>query len=537
MIESVGISSSSLYSHQAEAVDAALDGMNVIVTTATASGKSLCFNLPVLESVLDPLGVGRDSVTPARALFLYPTKALAQDQLRALRKLTSLWLSPSKIAVLDGDTPMKDRASIVREASIVLTNPDMLHVTILPGHKRHVPLLSCLRYIVLDEAHMYHGAFGMHVAMVIRRLRRICSHYRSSPQFLCCSATIASPASLLSQLTGLPADSFHVVSEDGSPCGPKRFVLWNPPDELEPRRVSSIGEVANLFAELVRHGLRTIAFCTTRKLSELVLQYAQEALQAAGQQHLCETVMSYRGGYTPEQRREIEQLLFSDRLRGVAATNALELGVDVGSMDATLHLGFQRSIASLWQQAGRAGRRRKTSLSIYIAWDSPIDQFFLRHPQQLFSLPLEPALLNLANPDILQPHLLCAASELPLKREEDEALFAELPAVYRDNVLQLIEKGNRKIGCLQPVLGGGGGGGEESAMLEECNFCGAPKPSKEVSLRCIDEHRWKILVRGGRREEEEEKDRSCRSIYEGATYMNNGKTFIIRVLDFEKREA
>eukprot|EP00802_Teleaulax_amphioxeia_P006520 Tamp_06524.p1 GENE.Tamp_06524~~Tamp_06524.p1 ORF type:complete len:853 (+),score=200.48 Tamp_06524:163-2559(+) len=665
MLQTMGVSPDTLYLHQACAVDAALEGRNVIVTTATASGKSLCFNLPVMNAVLNPNGDGIDSTTAARALYIYPTKSLTQDQLRAIHKMSDAWLSKAKVAVLDGDTPMHQRRDILQGASIILTNPDMLHVSILPQHASMSTLLAALKFVVIDEAHMYHGAFGVHVAMVLRRLRRLCAHYGATPQFLCASATIASPASHLSQLTGVEEASFLVVSEDGSPSGEKRFVLWNPPPRIsstlvqqdlearaaalglvvsrppaggneeavsgdssaaggqgetgpgglaagpaaargnggvgrsrrraskgagesqvgaaeassmwelvqqqddEPRRLSSIAEVAHLFAELVRHGMRTIAFCTTRKLSELVLQYAQDALRASGHHSLCDLIMSYRGGYTPEQRRQIERRLFSDQLRGVAATNALELGVDVGSMDATLHLGFQRSISSLWQQAGRAGRRNHKSLSIYVAWDSPIDQFFLRHPQQLFHMPLEPTVLNLGNADVVAPHLLCAASELSLS-SVDADMFATPPLslphdlcaagaagaatavaaaagasdspedpsheVFENLVQHLREKGHSSLGCLDLAVGG-----ERGSSGRQWAFIGGPKPQRGVSLRCIDDKRWSLQVATVLGEykvvEEVEEWMAFYQIYEGATYMNNGRTYIIHTLDFDNRAA
>ncbi|KAJ1484244.1 P-loop containing nucleoside triphosphate hydrolase protein, partial [Baffinella frigidus] len=508
-------------------IDAALSGKNTIVTTATASGKSLCFNIPAL---VDPLGAGRDSTTHARALYLYPTKALAQDQLRALRKLM---FSAETAAVLDGDTPHSKRPGIVRGASVVLTNPDMLHVSILPRHKDHAALLSSLKFVVIDEAHMYVGAFGAHVALVIRRLRRLCAVYGSTPLFLACSATLAEPASHISQLTGIDPAAFevppetlqlnpeskapacwalNVVSKDGSPCGAKTFVLWNPPLKpafLQNRPKGNSAKVAQLFAELVRHGLRTIAFCTTRKLSELVLQYCQEALQASGHHHLVDTVMSYRGGYSSEQRRNVEARLFGNDLRGAAATNALELGVDVGSIDATLHLGFQRSIASLFQQAGRAGRRQERSLSIYVAWDSPIDQYFLKNPEKLFTLPSEGTRLDLLNQDLMVPHLLCAANEEPLNPDSADR---QIP----DPFFSLRQNGHESLGSLLP-LGSSG----------HLTFCGEAHPARDVSLRCLDEHRWRIQVDIGgimTTLEEVEEWNAFYQIYEGATYMNNGRT-------------
>lgn len=404
---------SPLYVHQAEAVNRARQGKNVMVATSSASGKTLCYNIAVLQAALTEPG--------SRAIYLFPTKALAQDQLRNLHQLFCPRLLPVEdVATFDGDTPRAERAEIKKHARIILTNPDMLHVGILPNHQSWTGLLRHLRYVVIDEAHTYRGVFGSHVACVLRRLRRLCSVYGSNPQFICCSATIANPGEHAGGLTGLPCE---VVDGDGSPRGRKDFIFWNPPliDEARSARRSANSEATNLFTELVSQGSRTLTFARTRRLTELIYIYSKKRL-AEVDYSLSRLIKPYRAGYLPEDRRRIERELFGGKLLGVVATNALELGIDSGGLEATVLAGYPGSIASTWQQAGRSGRSQGESLSFLVALDNPLDQYFMRHPDYFFQKGFEHVLVNPGNPYILRAHLLCAAWEWPLNGD-DEKIF------------------------------------------------------------------------------------------------------------------
>ncbi len=396
---------SPLYEHQAAAVNAARRGSHVMVATSSASGKTLCYNAAVMQAILtEPW---------SRALYLFPTKALAQDQLRNLHELFSPCLLPAaELSTFDGDTPRAERADIRRRSRVILTNPDMLHVGILPNHQTWSGLLRHLCYVVIDEAHIYRGVFGSHVACVVRRLRRLCDIYGSKPHFICCSATIANPGEHAERLVGLP---FEVVDNDSSPHGKKDFVFWNPPliDEAKSARRSANSESTNLFSELVSHGTRTLTFARTRRLTELIYIYSKKRL-AEESYSLSQLIKPYRAGYLPEDRRKIEQELFDGKLLGVVATNALELGIDSGGLEATVLSGYPGSIASTWQQAGRSGRSRGESLSFLVALDNPLDQYFMRHPDSFFRKGFENVLVNPDNPYILREHLLCAAWEKPL---------------------------------------------------------------------------------------------------------------------------
>jgi DEAD/DEAH box helicase domain-containing protein len=365
-LESLGISS--LYSHQARAINASSSGKNVMVATSSASGKTMCYNLAVLEALLDDRS--------SRALYLFPTKALAQDQLRSLRELACPdVLDFNECATFDGDTPQEERPDIKKKARVIFTNPDMLHLGILPNHKSWSRLFRRLKYVVVDEAHIYRGVFGSHVGQVLRRLRRICEYYGSSPQFICCSATIANPGEHVEKLVGLP---FELISEDGAPHGGKSFVFWNPPviDEAKASRRSSNSEATSIFTELVRGNIRSLVFARTRKLTELIYMYCRDQLGYP----LGDRIKPYRAGYLPEDRRQIERELFNGELLGVVATTALELGIDIGDLDATVLVGYPGSISSTWQQAGRSGRSSSKSLSFLIAQNNPLDQYFMNNP-------------------------------------------------------------------------------------------------------------------------------------------------------------
>src|SRR5215218_6766454 len=370
-----------LYSHQAEALYAAWAGPTII-TTGTASGKSLCFQLPTLDVL------SRDA--KARALYLYPAKALAQDQARALH---AFGLKRMRSAIYDGDTPREERLAIRRRANVVLTNPDMLHLGILPNHRAWGDFFANLALVVVDEAHVYRGVFGSHVGNVLRRLRRVADAYGTEPRFVLASATIANPAELAERLTGF--DDFTVVDRDGSPGNHRTIAMWNPPitDEKLAIRRSALAEAADLLAELVAQGARTIVFMKSRKAVELMAKFAQLALEDMGQAQLAQRIAPYRAGYTPQQRREIEHRLVGGDLLGVVSTDALELGIDIGSLDAAICVTFPGTVASLRQMWGRAGRRGR-GLAVYVAGEDALDQFFCRHPDEFLDRPVENAILD-----------------------------------------------------------------------------------------------------------------------------------------------
>jgi DEAD/DEAH box helicase domain-containing protein len=503
-LEFFGISS--LYAHQARAVNAARRGNNVMVATASASGKTLCYNLVVLEAILkDP---------SSRALYLFPTKALAQDQLRSLTEMACPELiSLGGCATFDGDTPTSERAEIKKKARVVLTNPDMLHLGILPNHKSWSRLFRNLKYVVIDEAHVYRGVFGSHVANVLRRLRRLCAAYGSNPQFVCCSATIANPKEHAERLVGLP---FEVIGDDGSPHGGKSFVFWNPPliDETSTGRHSSNSEAIFLFTELVRKGIRSLVFTRTRRLTELIYIYTREQLGSS----LGQLIKPYRAGYLPGDRRQIERELFDGHLFGVVATTALELGIDIGDLEATVLVGYPGSIASTWQQAGRSGRGVGESLSFLIAQDNPLDQYFMHHPDYFFGKNFENALTNAENLNILKPHLLCAAWEQPLT-DGDGTFFG---AAFNRAISQLEGEGKlRKSGgrwYLSPRVS---------------------HPAQEINIRSTSGKNYGVVdaSRGYELMETVEASVAFFQIHPGAIYLHQGDSYLVKELDLENRVA
>ncbi len=396
-----------LYTHQADAFQHVAAGRNVVVVTPTASGKTLCYNLPVLNHLLRDPG--------ARAMYLFPTKALAMDQLHEFQAAVDQMGSSLKAFTYDGDTPQDARRAIRERANVVFTNPDMLHSGVLPHHTKWAKCLENLRYVVIDELHYYRGVYGSHLANLLRRLRRICAFYGSSPQFICSSATIANPKELAEALTEAP---FELVDRNGAPGGEKYFVFYNPPvvnRQLGIRR-SYLHEARRLTIELVDRGQQTLVFCNNRLATEVLLTYLKDALERgpvpAG------TVRGYRGGYLPRERREIERRLREGEIRAVVSTNALELGIDIGSLDAVVMAGYPGAIASTWQRAGRAGRRQTTSLAVLVASSAPLDQYIIEHPEYFFERSPEQAHINPNNLEILVNHLKCAAFELPLRDGE-----------------------------------------------------------------------------------------------------------------------
>jgi DEAD/DEAH box helicase domain-containing protein len=392
-----------LYSHQSEAFELVAQNQNVVVVTPTASGKTLCYNLPVLNLLLADPG--------ARAMCLFPTKALAEDQLHELQAGIDRMGSEIRAFTYDGDTPQDARKAIRQRANIVLTNPDMLHSGILPHHTRWAKLFENLRFIVIDELHYYRGVYGSHLANLLRRLRRICEFYGSQPIFICSSATIANPKELAEALTGQP---FRVVDSNGAPRGEKFFVFYNPPvvnRQLGIRR-SYIGETRRLALEFIEHRLQTLVFANNRLATEILVTYLKDAVERGPLPK--DAVRGYRGGYLPRERREIERKLRAGEIRAVVATNALELGIDIGSLDAVVMAGYPGTIASTWQRAGRAGRRQSASAAVLVASSAPLDQYIVEHPDYFFGRSPEHAYINPDNLEILLAHLKCAAFELPI---------------------------------------------------------------------------------------------------------------------------
>jgi DEAD/DEAH box helicase domain-containing protein len=501
-LEASGVGS--LYVHQAEAWERSADGP-VIVTTGTASGKSLCFNLPTLDVL------HRDR--HARALYLYPTKALAQDQARALHALGLAGIRP---AIYDGDTPRGERSAIRKRANVILTNPDMLHVGILPNHPAWGDVLSNLAVVVVDEAHVYRGVFGSHVANVLRRLRRLAAVYGTAPRFLLASATVANPGELAAALSGL--DDFALVERDGSPQAERRIAMWNPPllDEALGVRGSPLREATELLVGLVRRGARTICFMKSRKAVEVIALETARALREEGEPELADRVAPYRAGYTPAQRRELERRLVEGDLLGVVATDALELGIDIGALDAAISVTFPGTVASLRQQWGRAGRRG-SGLAVYVAGEDALDQSFCRHPDEFLDRPVEAAILDHESQDIHLQHLLCAAHEGPL--DDNDADF--LGPRWRGYAELLAQRG-------------------ELVQRRGAFTLRRPEdyPAARVSLRSASGDSFAIVdAESGEVLGTVEAARAFSTAHDGAIYLHLGRSYEVRGLDLEGRAA
>ncbi len=497
-----GLGITRLYSHQAAALDAIAEGKNVVLVTDTASGKTLAYNLPVLDRIL--------SKPSTRALYLFPTKALAQDQ---LGKLGQFGLFPKvRFATYDGDTPTKERSAIRKSAHVILTNPDMLHLGILPNHEIWRQFFQGLEYVVVDEIHTYRGVFGAHMGNILRRLQRIAEFYGASPKFICCSATIGNPRELAQELTGQKCE---VIDNDGSPKGERTVVFWNPPEIGEGDRRSPNSEVTDLFSALVSAGIRNIIFTRARITAELVLRYARQEL-ANVSAHLKRKIESYRGGYTPEERREIEQRLFNGDLLGVAATNALELGVDIGGLDAVVMNGYPGTTSSLWQQAGRAGRAGEGSLAIMVAHNDPLEQYLIRHPEMLIDRPHEEVRANPGNPYVLASHIRCAAHERPIAFSELE-IFGQ----NADKVVQTLEE----AGLLEYRQG-------------RWYHAFAESPAKRVDIRSASGEIFSIVdLKANRLLGTIEGARVFEVVHEGAIYLHRGEPYEVTNLDLTTKQA
>jgi DEAD/DEAH box helicase domain-containing protein len=494
-----------LYSHQAAAARAVHEGRNIVMVTPTASGKTLCYNLPVLDAVLT------DSDT--RALYLFPTKALAQDQLVELYDLNQRLENRFGVFTYDGDTPSDARKTIREKSHIILTNPDMLHTGILPHHTRWTRVFENLRYIVIDELHTYRGVFGSHLCNVLRRLRRIAQFYGRTPQFICCSATIANPGDLASRLI---EDTVEVQAENGAPVAEKTFVFYNPPvvnRALGVRR-SYINEASRVSQEFLKHDLQTMVFANSRLHTELILTYLQQANpQSPGKP---ETIRGYRSGYLPTERREIEGGLRDGRIRGVVATSAMELGVDVGSLEAVVMAGYPGTIAATWQRAGRAGRRSGSSCAVLVASSAPLDQFIVRHPDFFFANTPEHAFIQPDNLEILINHLKCAAFELPLGAGEK---FGDV------DVLELCAR-LAEAGYLHRVA-------------EHYHWTHEAYPADAISLRSVTSDNFIIiditatpLVIG-----EVDFISALTTVHEKAIYLHGAQQYHVEHLDFKERKA
>ena len=505
---------SQLYAHQTEAINNLYEGHNVIIATSTSSGKSLIYQLPVLH--------GLESDRNTRAMYIFPTKALAQDQKRSLKELLRFLSGLQDVVVetFDGDTPMPKRQHIRDEARIIFTNPDMLHITILPHENQWRTFLQNLKFVVVDELHVYNGLFGAHVALIMRRLRRICAALGNRHvKFISCSATVANPEQHMKKIFGV--EKVRLTDFDGSPSGRKEFLCWNTPykDPKDPTsgRSDCMAESAKLFCQLVLRGVRVISFCMTRKQCEQLIGAVKSELATLGRSEVMARVMGYRGGYQPQDRRKIERDMFDGKIIGIVATNALELGVDIGSLDAVLTIGFPFSIANLRQQSGRAGRRNKDSLSVLVGNCFPTDQYYMANPDEIFTKPNCELQVDLENTLVLEGHIQCAAHEMPIQPSVDKGYFGDQLEILVKERLRRDKQG-----------------------FYHCNERFLPWPSKFVAIRDTEEDHFAIIdTTNGRNEvlEELEASRAFYTIYEGGIFLHQGHTYLIKDFSTERMLA
>ena len=486
-----------LFTHQALAYDAAMAGKDLMVVTGTNSGKTFCYNLPALQICV--------SEPAARCLYLFPTKSLAQDQLGRLEALTP---GPEvRVGTYDGDTPKNQRSSLRKLAHILLTNPDMLHVGILPGHENWAKFLKSLRLIVIDEAHVYRGVFGSNVGNVIRRLLRLCEWHKTRPQIIACSATIGNPNELFQKLTGRGSPT--LVDEDGSPSGKRTFVFWNPPELSNGQRLSANIATSEILTSLAEAGMRSLAFSRARVSAELVLRYTRKRAESSGLV-APKKFESYRAGYTPKERREIEKALFKGELLGLSTTNAMELGVDVGALDAVILNGYPGTASSFWQQAGRAGRGSRDGLAVFVAHDDPLEQFLVREPRMILDGRIENVAVNPQNVQILGQHLLCAAHERPISP-------SELPR-FGTNALNVAEGLDRS--------------GELEFRAGMFFYPSMEAPAPKVNIRSGGGEQVR-LMQGETEIGTMERWRAMNSAHEGAVYLHRGASYVVTSLNLD----
>ena len=492
-----------LYSHQAEAINKVRQGKNVVIVTPTASGKTLAFNIPVLEAISqDP---------NATALYLYPTKALTNDQLKVLRefeKETGISAYPN---IYDGDTPQHQRANIRQNSKIILSNPYGLH-HYLPWHYKWRNFLQNLKFIIVDEAHVYRGVFGSNVAMLLRRLFRICNYYGADPKIILSSATIANPQEHAKKLTGKDCE---IISIDGAPRGQKLFMFWNPPfiDDIKTTRRSTHQETKDLLILNILNNLQTLCFTTSRQMAELITRWTREEFHKRSPK-LADSVTAYRAGYLPQERREIENRLKNKSLNGVVSTNALELGIDIGSLDSVIISGYPGTVISTWQEAGRAGRNNTDSLVTLVAFQNPLDQYFMKHPEDFFERPHEQAIINLHNRYISLGHMMCAACELPIT-ENDQKYFPELfyesiKALEQENLIRKTPRGWVYSGTARPV---------EIVNLESIS-------DKTVTVFCNGNILETLAL-----------TKAYEEVHEGAVLLHQGETYISEELNLNSLTA
>ncbi|KAI1409158.1 P-loop containing nucleoside triphosphate hydrolase protein [Hypoxylon sp. FL1857] len=502
------------YAHQAEAINNLHAGRHVVVSTSTSSGKSLIYQLPVLHALEQDLNT--------RAIYIFPTKALAQDQKKSLKDMLAYFTGLENILVetFDGDTPMHDRNQIREEARIIFTNPDMLHLTILPQEDRWRSFLKHLRYVVVDELHYYNGLMGSHVAFIMRRLRRICAAVGNRKvKFISCSATVANPREHFKTIFGI--DDVHLVDFDGSPSGRKEFLCWNTPykDPGDPSsgRGNAIAECARLFCQLILRGVRVIAFCRVRKQCEELVTAVKSELESLGRPECMARVMGYRGGYTAQDRRRIESEMFEGKLMGIIATTALELGIDIGTLDCVITLGFPYTIANLRQQSGRAGRRNKDSLSVLVGDCFPTDQHYMQNPDELFTKPNCELQVDLNNMLVLEGHIQCAAYEMPIKPVEDAVYFGkDLAKIAEERLIK------------------------DDMGYYHCHDRFRPIPSRFVAIRDTEDDHFAIVdISHGKNVvlEELEASRAFFTIYDGAIFLHQGNSYLVRDFQPERKIA
>ena len=503
-----------LYSHQAEAINSLYEGHHVIVSTSTSSGKSLIYQIPMLHEL--------EADSQARGIYIFPTKALAQDQRRSMKELLRYMpgLEDVVVETFDGDTAMADRNHIREEGRIIFTNPDMLHLTILPQEDKWRQYFKNLKFVVVDELHVYNGLFGSHVAFIMRRLRRICAAVGNRHvKFVSCSATVANPEEHMRTIFGI--EKMKLIDYDGSPSGRKEFLCWNTPfkDPGDPTsgRGDSMAETARLFCQLILRGVRVIAFCRVRKQCEVMITAVQNEAATLERPDVAARVMGYRGGYNPQDRRKIEREMFDGKLMGIVATTALELGVDIGSLDAVITVGFPYTIANLRQQSGRAGRRNKDSLSVLIGDCFATDQYYMENPDEIFTKPNCELQVDLQNMLVLEGHVQCAAFEMPVRPDEDAKYFGK----------QLSEIADERLV-------------KDSLGYFHCNERFRPNPAKVTPIRDTEDDHFAVIDITNQRNvvlEEVEPSRAFFTIYEGGIFLHQGYTYLVREFSPEQKFA